>query len=95
MAIEKKLLDLLRCPITKSRLQPLAEEQIRAINRLIVKHRLHYSDGERVSSQLEQALITENGATIYRVDSGIPVMLREKAIDATQLGDLLDVPAGG
>ena len=44
-------------------------------------------DGAVVSSPLEEALVTTDGRTVYRVDEGIPIMLEDFAIPTEQLAD--------
>ena len=44
-----------------------------------------YVDGSPVQEALDEALITEDGRTLYRVSDGIPVMLEEQGISAKQI----------
>ena len=46
---------------------------------------VRYADGSTVDKVLGEALITENGTTVYRVDEGIPVMLEEQGIPTAPL----------
>ena len=46
---------------------------------------VRYLDGSTVAEALDDALITENGTSVYRVDDGIPVMLEERGIPTSQL----------
>lgn len=80
MAFQSELLEILRCPATRQRLKPLSEEQRQRINALIAEHSLKYADGAPVDQPLQEGLITEDGRLVYRVDEGIPVLLREKGI---------------
>ena len=41
-----------------------------------------------VAVELLQALITQNGTSIYPVEDDIPIMLEEKSIPTDQLPDL-------
>jgi uncharacterized protein YbaR (Trm112 family) len=38
----------------------------------------------KLNDAIKEALITENGKTVYRVKSGIPVMLEEEGIPTDQ-----------
>jgi uncharacterized protein YbaR (Trm112 family) len=87
MAIDKELLDILCCPETKKELKVLSSEQLTAFNAKISAKSLKYKDGTEVDKPLEEALITVDGQTIYRVDDEIPIMLVEKGIPAAQLED--------
>ncbi len=80
MSIDSKLLAILRCPLTKQSLAVLSNEKIAEINALIETGTLQYADGTDIESQIEQGLITANGNRIYRIDSGIPIMLQGKSI---------------
>ena len=44
---------------------------------------VHYEDGTVVEDNIEEGLITENGNRIYRVESGIPIMLYKQSIPVT------------
>ena len=80
MPISEQLLEILRCPATKAPLRPLSEEEIAALNARIGGEEVTYQDGSAVDKPLEEGLITEDGATIYRIDENIPVMLIEMGI---------------
>ncbi len=87
MAIDKELLDILCCPESKAELKILEKERIEAINNQIAAGKVKYKDGKEVDKPLQEALITVDEKTIYRVDDEIPIMLVEMAIPAEQLGD--------
>ena len=80
MPINEQLLEILRCPATKAPLRPLSEDEINALNARIESEEAKYQDGNVVDKPLEEGLITEDGATIYRIDESIPVMLIEMGI---------------
>ncbi len=80
MPISEQLLEILRCPATKAPLRPLTGEEISALNARIESEAVTYQDGSAVDSPLEEGLITEDGATVYRIDENIPVMLVEMGI---------------
>lgn len=85
MALDRKLLDLLCCPISKMPLRPLKREELRRINEEIAQGHLRYLDNSAVEAELEEGLITENAERVYRVDDGIPIMLEERAIPVRSL----------
>lgn len=80
MPINEQLLEILRCPATKAPLRLLAEDEIAALNDRIAKAEVAYQDGSAVDAPLDEGLITEDGATVYRIDENIPVMLIEMGI---------------
>lgn len=85
MALDRKLLDVLCCPISKLPVQPLKGDRLRRLNEAIEANQVRYQDGETVTEPVEEALITENGARVYRVDDGIPIMLEDRAIPVEDL----------
>lgn len=85
MAIDRKLLDILCCPVTGAPLAPLRKDQLQRLNAMIATGSITYLSGEAVEAPLQEALMTENGGRIYRVDDGIPIMLEERAISGDAL----------
>lgn len=85
--MDKRLLDILVCPVTKAPLRLLGEGELAALNRAIEAGPVLTAGGVRVATPLAEALITRDGRTIYRVDDGIPVMLAGEAIATAQLAD--------
>jgi uncharacterized protein YbaR (Trm112 family) len=89
MTIDRRLLDILCCPVTKVPVKPLSKDELIKLNEQIRGGNVYYVDGRKVEEPLDEGLITENGRTVYRVRAGIPVMLEEEGIGMEQL------PAGG
>ena len=87
MGIDPKLLEILVCPITKVSVNVLGKQKLTAINRAIAEGHVRQMDGEKVEEPLDEALVTRDGRTVYRVDDGIPVMLEDLAIPTEQLAD--------
>ena len=92
MAIDRKLLEILCCPVTRVPVERLAPAKLLAVNRAIREGGVRYTDGSPVEAELAEALVTANGTTIYTVDDGIPIMLEERAIATVQLNDLPPLP---
>ena len=84
MPIDRKLLEILRCPVTKQPLQILSRDKLKELNTKIGESTVHFVDGSPVTDILQEALITENRRTIYRIDDGIPVMLEDQGIGTEQ-----------
>lgn len=80
MALDRKLLDILCCPTTGVPLEMLSKDKLQQLNARIAAGQVRYLNDELVQKPLSEALITENGERIYRIDDGIPVMLDEQAI---------------
>jgi len=80
MPIDRKLLEILCCPVTKRAVIPLSKDKLQRLNRLIAAEDLQYADGSTIKGPLKEALITDNSTTIYRIEDGIPVMLEDESI---------------
>lgn len=85
MSIDKGLLDILCCPVTKTPVKPLTADKLAIINRVIDDGGVSYVDGSPVEKPLEEALITTDGKIVYRIDDGIPIMLEDQGIAANQV----------
>ncbi len=85
MSLDKHLLEILVCPATKTPVKLLAKDKLAILNREVDKGTVAYLDGSAVDGQLDEALITEDGRTLYRISDGIPVMLEEQGISAKQV----------
>ncbi|WP_245539895.1 Trm112 family protein [Spiribacter salinus] len=86
MAIDRKLLDVLCCPVTKQPVRVLKRTELKALNERIDGGEVRYQDDSPVDTPLEAGLITANEERIYRVDDGIPVMLEDRAINLRAAG---------
>ncbi len=80
MPIDSKLLEILRCPLTKQALFVLSQEKIDELNQKISAGDIHYEDGTIVNETINEGLITANGNRVYRVDAGIPIMLHGQSV---------------
>jgi uncharacterized protein YbaR (Trm112 family) len=85
MSVDKHLLEILVCPVTKAAVKLLTKDKLAILNREVEKGAMVYVDGSPVEGALDEALITEDGRTLYRVSDGIPVMLEEQGISANQI----------
>lgn len=85
--MDKRLLDLLCCPVSKLPLRQIGREQLRALNQAIDDGRALKVSGEAQTAALADALIRADGQVIYPIDDGIPVLLAEEGIGTTQFAD--------
>lgn len=85
MPISQQLLEILCCPSTRTPVAMLDRKRLLALNRAVRSGNLLYSDGSPVQAPLDEALVTTDGSTVYRIDESIPVMLVERAIPTAQL----------
>ncbi len=87
MGVDPKLLEILVCPITRVSVRMLGKQKLAVLNRAIAEGGVRHMDGAVVDSPLDEALVTSDGRTVYRVDDGIPIMLEDLAIPTEQLAD--------
>lgn len=80
MSIDAKLLEILRCPVTKQHLFPLSPDKLASLNAAISAGTVAHQDGSSVTTTLTDALITANGATVYKIIEDIPIMLEDQCI---------------
>jgi len=85
--MDRKLLDILCCPVSKQPLALLNGGELAALNQAIAAGNVRRSDGEAQAEPLREGLITRDHRTIYRVDDGIPVLLADEAIATSQVAD--------
>jgi uncharacterized protein len=78
--IDRKLVEILRCPVSREPVTVAPKDRLRELNAAIEAGKLQHADGRKVESPLEAALITADGARIYPVRDGIPMMLADEAI---------------
>ena len=80
MPVDRKLLEILRCPVTKQQVFPLTKQQLTAVNQAIAAGDLVHADGSEIDSPMEEGLVTENKNRGYRIEQDIPVMLEDESI---------------
>ncbi|MEO6800471.1 MAG: Trm112 family protein [Rhodanobacter sp.] len=85
--MDKRLLDILCCPVSKTPVRPLSRSQLDALNDAIAAGKVDTVAGVAVSERVAEALITTDQKLIYRVEDGIPVMLPEEGIGTLQFSD--------
>jgi len=83
--MDKRLLDILCCPVTKVPVRPLVSNELDALNQAVAAGDVQTTASARVESALRAGLITTDGKLIYRIEDDIPVMLADEAIATTQL----------
>ena len=85
MTIDKQLLEILRCPVTKQQVFPLSTEKLDMLNNEIISGTVFQADGNAVKEKILDALITENKNRIYRIEKNIPIMLEDESILTNQI----------
>lgn len=83
--MDKRLLTILRCPVTRKGLSLLKKDKLERINAAIAEGTLKTHDGVRPAEQLAEALVTDDGKRLYPIKDGIPVLLESESILMEQL----------
>ena len=83
--MDKKLLDMIACPVTKLPLELLDAERLAQMNTAIAAGGVRNQANQAVQDPVEEAVISRDGHVVYPVVDGIPVLLEEESIDWNQL----------
>ena len=83
--MDKRLLSIICCPVTHKGLALVRADQLQRINRAIADGRLRNRDGAVLAGALKEALVTDDGKTMYPVNDGIPVLLEGESVSLGQL----------
>ena len=83
--MDKRLLTILRCPVSHKGLAVLKKDKLAEINAAIDAGKLVNHEGAKVSQPLTEALVTDDGKRVYPIDDGIPVLLEDESISMEQL----------
>ena len=81
--IDPEFLAMLRCPASRQALREATREQLAAANEAIAAGGVQNRGGNAVSEPLSDALVTADGAWLYPVQQGIPIVLAPEAIPVT------------
>ena len=85
--MDKKLLDIVCCPVTRLPLQLLDGTRLARLNSAIESGTVHVRSENLLDEKLIEALVTRDGRLVYPVREGIPILLEEESIDWKQLGE--------
>ena len=83
--MDKRLLTILRCPVTNKGLSVLKKDKLEKVNAAIAAGRVETHEGVKLAEPLAEALVTDDGKRVYPVDDGIPVLLEGESIHMEQL----------
>ncbi len=83
--MDKKLLSILCCPVTHKGLSLARASVLSSVNAAIEAGELLNRDGAVVTEKLKEALVTDDGKTLYPINDGIPVLLEGEACALDQL----------
>jgi len=78
--ISDALLALLRCPQTKQVLSPASADLLERLNRARAAGALRDRAGKPVAEPVIEGLVREDGALLFPIRDGIPVLLLDEAL---------------
>lgn len=78
--MDNALLDLICCPQTHQPLTLASGDVLTGLNTRIARGTVTTRGGEAVSSKLEAGLLREDGAVVYPITGGIPILLVDEGI---------------
>ena len=84
--MDKRLLAILRCPVTHKELSLAKGQVLKEVNEAIGQGKLSNRDGRALDTALDEALLTDDGKLLYPVANGIPVLLEGESVNMEQLG---------
>jgi uncharacterized protein YbaR (Trm112 family) len=85
--MDKRLLEILCCPLSRVPVRAARRSEIESINRAIVAGGVVNCAGTTVSETYSVALLTTDGERVYRVVDDIPLMLAGEAVTTNQVAD--------
>ena len=80
--IDSEFLAMLVCPATRQPLRAASDEEVVSVNARLEGGGLRNRGGEVVQEPLSEALATTDGAWLYPVRLGFPILLASEAIPA-------------
>ncbi len=78
--MDKRLLSILRCPVTHKGLSVLKKDKLAKLNEAIAAGKVKTLDGVALEEPLAEALVTDDGKRLYPVNDGIPVLLESESV---------------
>lgn len=82
--MDRRLLQILRCPVTHKGLSLARRETIGRVNAGIASGSLRNRDGVQLTGTITEALVTDDSKLLYPIADGIPVLLEGESIRLEQ-----------
>ena len=100
MLVIHELLETLCCPVAKSPLRSMTKPELEELNTAIAQGRARYAGGPPVADALDGGLTSDDGASVYGIQNGVPGLLPTLRITssgdtARQAADKERVPVSG
>jgi len=83
--MDKRLLTILRCPVTHKGLSVAKRDTLARVNAAIRAGAVSNRDGTVLAEPLDEALVTDDDKLVYPVANGIPVLLEGESISLDQV----------
>lgn len=83
--LDPDLLAILACPETKEPVALADADLVAKVNAAIAAGTCKQRDGETVGREIDAGLVRQDGAVLYAVRGGIPIMLIDESIPLDQL----------